>query len=479
MNLRYVQRIALFALLAGCAPDGFVVVDAGPDSAPLEDASRDVAQGDTACAPNATCDDLNACTANDRCSPEGECIGQRLVCNVATDRCDGHTLLHETHTGECHPERGCLVEVEREECPYGCAEGACLPCRPMAWAQETLVIDVGEGPEAQSIDFVVDGAGGEHVTYLTHTFSDEGPIHTALFYAYRRSPEEDWTHERLAPFTSGLGRPTLQVAREQPTVFVRELRTVDRLPREALLRYARNGLGEWVRTELPDLMPRTGFGFTLDDDGEAHLVRRDNLQVRHVFFESPSWLDEVIGPYRSSINRITMAYDAEGNLHVVWSDNGLVHAVLEEGGSWTVQDLDIGRHISAEDLSMAVDDSGNVHILSHAVADEHLYYTFVRDGAVTVDRELSDIRRLGDANALYVDDHGGIHIAYRDIGDFAVFYAYAASPTAAFLESEISSANGFSLSIHANAIGDVRVAMLDVDDLARRYSYYAMRQCPE
>ena len=75
-----------------------------------------------------TCDDLNACTANDTCA-SGTCIGSQVTCTTPPgDQClDPATRKAYRRQGTCLPATGaCSYGFDVVSCRGGCLSGACL-----------------------------------------------------------------------------------------------------------------------------------------------------------------------------------------------------------------------------------------------------------------------------------------------------------------------------------------------------------------
>jgi len=108
-----------------------------------------------------------------------------------------------------------------------------------------------------------------------------------------------------------------------------------------------------------------------------------------------------------------IAFDSEGNIHVVFKDNttSLLHAT-NEGGQWVSTPLVEGSYIFEYD--MAIDSNDHLHISYYDPGDS-LDLMYLTD--VTGDWVATAIDTYGDrgmSNSIAIDSNDNVHILYTD-----------------------------------------------------------------
>ena len=130
---------------------------------------------------------------------------------------------------------------------------------------------------------------------------------------------------------------------------------------------------------------------------------------------------------RGSIDRWSpMVTDSEGNIHVAYSTSGLSYAV-RKGSGWTTEVVASSSdypfsYPPIRDISLAVDDHGVCHIISHATWKSDtsaILYSTDRLGSWST--RVLDVGSFGEKTAIAVDSTSCPHVAYSE--DCALKYA--------------------------------------------------------
>lgn len=354
-------------------------------------------------AEGSACDDGDACTVDDACRI-GTCAGSPLACDAPPPPVciDERTLRTFGDAGACSGG-GCAYPSSDRACPDACAAGACT-CVPVPWTLTSVPLGLVHSGHIQP--FLAAAPSGEvHLVYrgigaereLMHA---SGPPGGPLVPEVVPFPHEGALVEVTdVLFADGVLHVVLW---REPT---------------ALFHGTRSPAGEWsFRTVDPE--GSRGGALAIDEAGALHVAytRRGDAWADLGYARADpggafateiiEYLGEVgIGP--------SIALDDTGAVHIASfapPDGRLRYATRSSpGASWRTDDVETGVVVSRSGTALLADASGTVHLF-YSVRGRGLSYArrpagggWILEGAVLPGDEV-----MGD---VVLDERGRLHAA--------------------------------------------------------------------
>jgi len=280
------------------------------------------------------------------------------------------------------------------------------------WRIET--VDGGRGTAVgHSPTLAIDKAGNFHLGYIDTS-------RNVLLYAYRGKEEQHWDKMDLA-ISVGYSA-TLAVDGQGK-------------PHFAYQGFYENGLhyavwdgSAWQKQLIDPLSVAFFMSMQIDNSGHPKIsyykrMNPDNsfaLQLKYAFFDGTSWFRETVDPREGTGKFNTLALDAEGNPHIVYSN--IVSYDLEyahwDGTQW-VHNTPNTRKSSGGILGasgLAIDANGNPYFVYIELANHLLKFTY-RDGNTWQTEVLQPLSAKSDQIdriSMKFDHKNRLHIAYID-----------------------------------------------------------------
>ncbi len=192
-------------------------------------------------------------------------------------------------------------------------------------------------------------------------------------------------------------------------------------PKEVV--YATNAGGTWSEETLNIGTPQD---IAVDANGKLHVIYSDWPNLMYATNAGGSWTTETIGGVWNGGRYVALAVTPDGGVHVAYSDGGSVdnhginYATRSPDGTWVVdQVVDTGVGDGIEGVAIGVDGSGTVFIAYNDTTAGTLRRARGGPGAWTVET----VTAAGDPPSLAVAPSGGSHLAYYDPATKSVAYA--------------------------------------------------------
>jgi len=269
------------------------------------------------------------------------------------------------------------------------------------WTRQILPYSASS---SESSALAVDPRGAVHVAILNG--SEHNLIYgkeTADRWVFEELPNDYPDDSEISLDVDSAGDPYLAYFLESPTA-----------ADEYLLCLSMKKDGVWQHTEIAAAELSTP-GLIVDANDAVHLSYL-LITPRYSVFQSGGWLTENPDPGANSSLDVAMALDPlSGEPVLVYTDNNSQYLKLakRQAGQWFNCYLDDPDHLGFdESLSIAVDQSGYLHLLYHTGPTYNsLKYMSSVAGAMQMQTVYPGVS--GYSNALVVDDQGNVNILFN------------------------------------------------------------------
>jgi hypothetical protein len=185
--------------------------------------------------------------------------------------------------------------------------------------------------------------------------------------------------------------------------------------------------GMWQVTDVPGA-PGGDISLVIDSSNNPHFCCYDysNQDLSYFSFENGAWTSTIVDSGSDVGRDCSMCLDASQVPHIVYRNDpasttpGFKYAT-KSGTSWTVAVVANNGHIALEP-SIAVDQTGKLHVAFYDYDDEYLKYA-VKDGDSWTLSTIDNRRGTGITPSIAVDGNGHVHISYYDGAFNELMYA--------------------------------------------------------
>ena len=191
--------------------------------------------------------------------------------------------------------------------------------------------------------------------------------------------------------------------------------------------YSTNASCEWITTTIDDIGYDTKIvaSLALDISGNAHLCYiNGNGDLKYATNISGSWVTTLI-KYSFGSEDLSVAIDTSGNVHIICFDGDSIKYITNISGSW-VTTTAVDKVYNASPPSLALDVTGNAHISFSEQYQLDLYggkivYSIYATNA-SGSWKIYELPFSGDNSKITIDHSGNPLIIYNDNG--ILKYAY-------------------------------------------------------
>ncbi|MFX0098492.1 MAG: PKD domain-containing protein [Candidatus Hodarchaeota archaeon] len=199
----------------------------------------------------------------------------------------------------------------------------------------------------------------------------------------------------------------------------------------------------WTITEVVSTESTQSSQFpsiAVDSDGNAHVAWQESIGGRNIYYKhwnatTGNWTwTEAVSTETSQAWYPSIAVDGSGNVHVVWHDDtnfvefdnieDIMYKNRNATGSWTYTELvSNGSTGYAMYPSIAVDDSQKVHVVWYDSSgpDPVILYKYrnITSGIWSVNETVSNESGFSFNPSIAVDGSGNVHVAWGDSSNYS------------------------------------------------------------
>jgi hypothetical protein len=296
----------------------------------------------------------------------------------------------------------------------------------MGWQRE----EVSLGGKYTSI--VLDTNENPNISH-GHNYVPESPPYYGGYLNYAHNDGSSWMNDVLNGMTSCL-RTSLELNDDSSPHIAYVLNYSDEYISASTLYYAFQDEAGWFWQYLEDTEGGLGGpSLALDAEGAPHVIYSSYGEMKRAALGSTGWEVDVID--ESAGGNTSLCIDAGGCFHLSYTSDSALKYAVGDTTEWYVEVVDESTDVSYA-TSLSLDGFGQPHIAYYDDENDNLMYAF-KDSNGWHTALVDSSGRVGRYLSLAIDENGERHILYFDETRGDLKYAHRPGPIQVVLTADV------------------------------------------